>query len=157
MLVRDFPRAFRLTLVLTYQPIVATISLMILATAEIAVTIIAASIPALRVLLKNSMRTYSVPRLYHYYRSQDTPTSQKGSSVRGNVSKPTPIRTSDAKNSSFSDSIQMSSPVSSPDSTAKAVWPGTPERSLLDSRLGSDLELQAREGGGLRPATYHKR
>ena len=53
-------------------PAVYSVNLMILATAETAITIMAASIPVLRVLIKNTMKSYSIPRFYRSFRTEAT-------------------------------------------------------------------------------------
>ena len=134
---------------------IATISLMILATAEISLSIIAASIPSLRVLVRNTMKVYSVPHFYRYHRTTDTPpqssqqTRSGVSSDRGHLAVPSPAR----KESNFSDFTDLSSPLSSPDSALKRNWPGTMTASVLDS----GFELQHRENAAYAMASVHKR
>jgi len=133
---------------------IATISLMILATAEISLSIIAASIPSLRVLVRNTMKVYSVPHFYRYHRTDTPPHSSQLtrsglSSDRGHLAIPSPAR----KESNFSDFTDLSSPLSSPDSALKRNWPGTMTASVLDS----GFELQHRETTAYEMAAVHKR
>lgn len=113
---------------------------MTLATAEISLSIIASSIPALRVLIKNTMNTYSVPRFYQYYRT-NTPASQsQGDHSERGIARPAPVTTSGSKSSQFSDSL------GSPDSASR--WPGAQTRSFLNSDSEPQtpgLELQSRD------------
>jgi hypothetical protein len=125
----------------------ATISLMILATSEIALSIIAASIPALRVLIRNTMKVYSVPHFYRYYRTGDNQSSDNHRSL----TRPSP--TPDGKSSEFSDSNRFVSPLSSPDSVFKRNWDPTATASVLDPEYGTGVELQNRESPGT-PTTY---
>ena len=80
---------------------VSSVPVMILATAEIAITIIAASIPVLRVLIKNTLRGQSVPHLYHYYNSQD-PQPTGFPSDGDLIGRPAPVVTKSQKGSQFS-------------------------------------------------------
>lgn len=132
---------------------IATITLMILATAEISLSIIAASIPSLRVLIRNTMKVYSVPHFYRYHRTAspaDSSQIKSGmSSDRGHLAIPSPIR----KESDFSDFTHGSTPLSSPDSALKRNWPGTMCSSVLDS----DFDLQHRETVTYEMASVHRR
>lgn len=131
---------------------IATITLMTLATAEISLSIIAASIPALRVLIKNTMKVYSVPHFYRYHRtetpSQSSQLPSALSSDRGHLAIPAPAR----KKSDFSDFSHFSTPLTSPDSALKRNWPGTMTTSVLDS----DFDLQHRETTTYEMASVHK-
>jgi hypothetical protein len=133
--------------------VIATISLMILATAEISLSIIAASIPALRVLINNTMKVHSVPHFYRYHRTE-TPSHSSQirsglSSDRGRLAIPSPSR----KESNFSDFTEFPTPLSTPDSTVKRTWPGTTATSVLDS----DFELQHCETTTYEMASVYKR
>ncbi|OIW27623.1 hypothetical protein CONLIGDRAFT_441448 [Coniochaeta ligniaria NRRL 30616] len=132
---------------------IATIALMILATAEISLSIIAASIPSLRVLIRNTMQVHSIPHFYRYHRTE-TPSRVSQvpsglSSDRGHLAIPSPAR----KGSNFSDFTKFSSPLNSPDSALKRNWPGTTAASVLYS----DFELQHRETTAYEIASVHKR
>lgn len=123
---------------------IATVALMTLATAEIALSIIASSIPALRVLIKNTMNTHSVPRFYEYYRT-NTPASQ--AIEEHTISRPSAVMISGRKSSQFSDSL------SSPNIASK--WPEAQTRSFLNSETDFEspaLELQSHDGQG--PTSY---
>jgi len=61
-----------------------TIALMIMATAETAITIIAASIPFLRVLIRSTVRDMSTqPRFYHYLSPSPRPSPRPSPAVNG--------------------------------------------------------------------------
>lgn len=113
---------------------VATVSLMILATAETAITIVAASIPVLRVFIRNTMQSQS---------SRDN--SQKTQHSR-NISgfelltPPSPVRIDTSKESEFS--VRLTDQSSIPQK--KAMSKST-EDSWLSSASQSRLELQGHE------------
>jgi hypothetical protein len=134
--------------------VIATISLMTLATAEISLSVIAASIPSLRVLIRNTMKVHSAPHFYRYYRT-DTPSRSSQvhgqnppamSSERAQLAVPSPIR----KESNFSDFTDYSTPLSSPDSALKKNWPATIAANVLDSDY--ELPRQDTTTNGITPA-----
>ncbi|KAB5585551.1 hypothetical protein GE09DRAFT_29757 [Coniochaeta sp. 2T2.1] len=134
--------------------VIATLALMILATAEISLSIIAASIPSLRVLVRNTMRVHSIPHFYRYHRSDETRSNTSNgqsyqSSDRGRLAIPSP----DRKESNFSEFTQYSTPLSSPDSALKRDWHGTVASSVLDS----EFKLQHREHTTYEMRSVHRR
>jgi hypothetical protein len=129
---------------------VATVSLMILATAETSITIIAASIPVLRVLIKNTMRddSYSTPHFYRYFLSQETQPShdlcEPPSAILVDSSK---TRQLSAKLSSLPSSPADSHRKISPEATASSSW--------FNSGSESGLELTTHGEDGVCPDRYH--
>lgn len=126
---------------------------MILATAETAITIIAASIPVLRTLVQTTTHT---PHFYHYYHSQNTQPSHTNSD-RGLIVPPSPVSTQARKDSLFSSQLgsPLSKPGGSPASSPGKIDPEATTSSWLNSGSESGLELPTREGTGERVRTYH--
>lgn len=139
--------------VLTLSSLVATVSLMILATAETAITIIAASIPVLRTLIQTASYT---PHFYHYYQSEGTQPSNANSD-RGLIASPSPVITHPRKNSLFG--AQLASPLSNPESgpnSPATIWPEATASSWLNSGSESGVELPNREDVGGRKKGFSK-
>lgn len=127
---------------------ISSVSLMILATAETAITIIAASIPVLRVLIKNTMRdhSHSTPHLYRYFNDQNTQPSQN------HYRPPSPALTRSPKASPFS--AEFSTPPSSPGASQTKTWPGATLGTSSNYKSESGLGLPSREVEEVHRNTY---
>jgi rhodopsin domain-containing protein len=117
----------------------ATVALMIMATAETSLTIIAASIPFLRVLIRNTIRDMSsAPRFYHYL----SPSARPSPAVdAGHITLPSPARTRETKNIELNSQISSASSHGSSMNKPLPVPPGPPGNSwivapLEESNLG---------------------
>jgi len=119
---------------------VNTVSLMILATAETAVTIIAASIPVLRALIRSTMSARSPAHFYHSYKSgRDGPNHARNNSNRELLPSPSPALTTP----SWKD-MRIDFEATSPGGiTKKYSWQRDTGESWLNSSSG--LELASRE------------
>lgn len=104
---------------------IATVGLMILATAEISLSIVGASIPSLRVLIKNTMNIHSVPHFYQYYRTETPSHFSPISSVLSSNGRHPAILSRVRRDSHFCDPIGLSATISRPDSALKRNWSST--------------------------------
>src|ERR1700749_723534 len=106
---------------------------MILATSEIAITIVAACIPVLRVFIRNTMQSHSSQDI-----SQTTALSRNISGFEL-LTPPSPVRIGTSKESEFGDRLNGQSTI-----RKKATSKST-EDSWLSSASQSRLELQGHE------------
>lgn len=115
---------------------IATVSLMILATAETAITIVAASIPVLRVFIRNTIQSQTLSQ-FSRENSQKTRISRATSGFEL-LTPPSPVRMSSPKKSEFS--VRLSDQVNVP----KKVMSKSSENSWLSSASQSHFDLQDR-------------
>jgi hypothetical protein len=101
---------------------ITTVALMIMATAETAITIVAASIPFLRVLVRNTMHNgpSAAPQFYHYLSPSDGPSPGL---QPVNITLPTPARTVSGVSAALSGgkTMELNTQISSTSSQASSV------------------------------------